>query len=555
MMWNIKHCFACLLLMMTLLILMNQWGFFIYSSSSGNSLSTKAFSISTAIDKSFRDTVYVENQDYDDLSDTERVNQAIKDAVNQDAILIFGDRTYHYEGRNIIDQNVTWTGTQGENFDENKTLINTTGRWTFSGPGKSEINGIAIHANRSFTGDVVRVVDSVDEIIFNNCHFMGALHEKNSAAAIILNISGDVGSVSFNNGSIFDSHSTAAIDLTSTDGTTSGGWRVWPSIRGFNASGGFDGYLEMRNVDIFNIGHEVQYKDGIKVWDKDDQNPLNPGGWDIDAWQRSGTTGKGTTILENVRFRSISGSYIKISRNGGTLHFKDLNLHVRKFEPVAGRLIRLQSHGDGYQRNGTMENVHIKVDRSRDLNRMGGGSALHMLMSFSGNLPDEIFHIKNTLIEIGVHEENPIYLSNKAIFGYHRTTAPKHGLIIENTKINVPGGIEYFFRTSANANSSDREAQKRVNEITFVDNKDMRNIRRFYYANPFRSDCSTCRVYTFHDISLAGINSYYNLDDQLHQVEPTISPENIWRSGGGTFSDCGCEESVLDMYLFKVKTK
>jgi len=549
-MWYSKHLFSILFLLITLLAV-NQLGLLTSNSYSLNSTLTNAFNISD-IDIQFKNTVYVESQKYDGLSDTERINEAIKDAIQQDAILIFGDRTYHYEGRNTIDQNVTWIGTQGEIFDENKTLINTTGRWAFSGIGESEINGIAIHANRSFTGDVVRVLDSVVEIKFNNCHFMGAFHEKNSAPAILLNIRGNVGSVTFSNGSLSDSHSNAPIELTSKDGTTSGGWRVWPSIRGFNASGGFDGYLEMKNVEIFNIGHEVEYKNGEKVWERSDTGALNPGGWDIDAWQRSGITGKGETILENVRFFSIPGSYIKVSQHGGTLHFKDLFLHVREHEPVAGRLIRLQSYGEGFQRNGIMENTHIKADRSRDLKRMGGGSALHMLISFSGNLPNEIFHVKNTLVEIGLDEKDPVYLNNQAIFGYHRTTAPKYGLIIENSNINIPGGIEYFFRTSANANSSIEEAKSNINEVIFKDNSNIQNIRRFYYASPFRSICDNCRVYTYHHITLSGNNTYHNLEGQLHKVKPVISPDDIWRSGGGIFSNCECEDSLLDMYLFEI---
>ena len=547
-----KHLLSILILLITIFIV-GGLVFLTYDSNSINSSNNIAFNISD-IDSHFSDSVYVESQNYDGLTDTERINRAIQDAVQQDAVLIFGSRTYYYEGRNTIGQNVKWLGTQGEFFNDNKTVINTTGRWTFSGAGNSDIHGIAIHGNRSFQGDVVRVVETVNKIIFNNCHFMGALHEKNSAAAMLLNIRGNVGSVIFNNGSLSDSHSNAPIELTSKDGTTSGGWRVWPTIRGFNASGRFDGYLEMKNVDIFNIGHEVEYENGEKVWERKDTGALNPGGWDIDAWQRSGITGKGKTVLEDVRFRSISGSYIKISRNGGKLNFKNLFLHVREFEPVAGRLIRLQSHGDGYQRNGIMKNTHIKADRSIDLKRMGGGSALHMLMSFSGNQPDESFHIKGTKIEIGVNEENPEYLNNQAIFGYHRTTAPKHGLVIENSEVNVPGGIEYFFRTSANANTSREEAKSNINQVTFIDNKNIQNIRRFYYASPFRRDCDSCRVYTYHHITLSGNNSYYNLEDNLHNVEPVISPVNIWRDGGGIFSDCECEESLLDMYLFKISS-
>ncbi len=547
-MWYTKHLLSILILLMTIFIV-GGLVFLTYDSNSINSSKNIAFNIRD-IDNHSSDSVYVESQIYDGLSDTERINRAIKDANQQDAVLIFGSRTYHYEGRNTIGQNVKWLGTQGEVFNDKKTVINTTGRWTFSGDGNSDIHGISIHGNRSFQGDVVRVVDTVDKIIFNNCHFIGALHEKNGAPAILLNISGNAGSVTFSNGSLSDSHSKAPIELTTRDG----GWRTWPSIRGFNASGGFDGYLEMKNVDIFNIGHEVEYENGEKVWERNDTGALNPGGWDIDAWQRSGKTGKGKTVLEDVRFRSISGSYIKVSQNGGKLNFKNLFLHVREFEPVAGRLIRLQSHGDGYQRNGIMKNTHIKADRSIDLKRMGGGSALYMLMSFSGNHPDESFHIEGTKIEIGVNEENPEYLNNQAIFGYHRTTAPKHGLVIENSEVNVPGGIEYFFRTSANANSLKEEAKSNINQVTFIDNKNIQNIRRFYYASPFRRDCDSCRVYTYHHITLSGNNSYYNLEGNLHNVEPVISPDNIWRDGGGRFSGCECEESLSDMYLFKISS-
>jgi hypothetical protein len=95
------------------------------------------------------------------------------------------------------------------------------------------------------------------------------------------------------------------------------------------------------------------------------------------------------------------------SSHGGTLHFKNLDIHIREGQPIAERPVRLQSSGVGYQRNGTMEHVRIRADRSRDLTRMGGGSALYMLMSFSDNLPEERFHIKDSLVikrsDIPVH--------------------------------------------------------------------------------------------------------------------------------------------------------
>jgi hypothetical protein len=498
--------------------------------------------------------INIESSEYEGLTDTERIDRAVADAIAEDAQLVFGSRPYFYSGRKTISDSVNWLGTQDETFDQKKTVIHITGRWTFEGAGVSALKGVAIHGNRTFTGDVVRVNRSVDKILFDNCHFMGALHEKESAAAMVLNINGNAGSVIFKNGSISDSHSNAAIELVSTDGTTSGGWRVWPSVRGFNASGGFDGYLEMKNVDIFNIGNEVAYRNGEKVWESPDKDgELNPGGWDIDAWQRSGRRGTGTTILDDVRFYSTPGSFIKVSQHGGTLHFKNLDIHIREGEPVAGRLIRLQSSGSGYQRNGTMENVRIRADRSRDLRRMGGGSALHMLMSFSGNLPDEIFHIKDTVIEIGKDEEDPVYLGNQAVFGYHRTNDAKYGLIIENSTVDVPGGIEYFFRNSANANTSAERAKNRINQVTFVNNRGLKQIRRFYYANPFQSSCDNCRVYTYHDITLKGINSYFDRNGNFHEVEPVITPADLWRSGGGSFSGCDCEENVMDMYLFSIQ--
>ncbi|MCC5905960.1 MAG: hypothetical protein JJU13_07140 [Balneolaceae bacterium] len=506
--------------------------------------------------KSVETQIHIESSRYDGLSDTERIDRAVADAIGEDAQLVFGTGPYFYNGRKTISEPVNWLGTQGDTFDQDETVIYITGRWTFEGEGKTKLTGIAIDGGREFTGDVVRVNSSVDEIVFDRCHIMGALHRKESAAGIVLNVNGNAGSIIFTNGSISDAHSESPIETASTDGSTSGGWRIWPSIRGFNASSGFDGYLEMKNVDIFNIGHEVAYGDGGKVWENPDASgSINPGGWDIDAWQRSGREGTGTTLLEDVRFYSSPGSFIKVSQHGGTLHFKNLDIHIREGQPIAGRPIRLQSSGDGYQRNGTMENVRIRADRSRDLSRMGGGSALHMLMSFSGNLPDETFHIKNTVIEIGKDEEDPVYLDNQAIFGYHRTDDAKHGLIIENTKVDVPGGIEWFFRTSANAQSSQERAKNRVNQVTFLNNRDMKQIRRFYYANPFQSRCNGCRVYTHHDVTLKGVNSYYNLNGEYHEVEPVISPSDIWRSGGSSFSGCDCEEDLLDMYLFTIQEK
>lgn len=182
-------------------------------------------------------------------------------------------------------------------------------------------------------------------------------------------------------------------------------------------------------------------------------------------------------------------------------------------------------------------------------------NALHMLMSFSGNLPEEAFLIKDTVIEIGVNEEKPVFLGNQAIFGYHRTTSPKYGLIIENTKVNAPGGIEWFFRASTNASGSADRARERVNQVIFVNNKEMKHLRRFYCANPYNSSCSDCNVYTYHEVTMKGSNSYYNLNGNLHEVTPHISPGDIWRSAGGTFSGCACENDILKMYLFEVKEK
>lgn len=498
--------------------------------------------------------IYIESKKYENLNDTERIDKASADAARENARLIFGNRTYNYTGSKSINFDVNWKGTQGTYYNNTETVINITGRWTFNGAGSSVIKGIAVNGNRTFTGDLIRVNSNVDSIEFENCHFMGALHRKGSDAAIVLNINGNVKSVIFNNGTLSDAHSEAAIELASTNGSTSGGWRIWPSIRAFNASG-FDGYLEMRNVDIFDIGNEVVYENGDKVWNNPRKGGLNPGGWDIDAWQRSGRDGTGYTLLENIYFYSSPGSFIKVSSNGGELNFRNVDIHIRAGEPIAGRPIRLQSHGSGAQRNGKMEKVTIRADRSRDLTYLGGASALHMLMSFSGNLPDETFHIKDTVIEIGVNEENPVFLSNQAIFGYHRTTSPKYGLIIENTKVNVPGGIEWFFRTSTNASGSAKRARERVNQVTFVNNKEMKHLRRFYYANPFGSSCSGCNVYTYHEVTMKGLNSYFNMNGNLHEVTPQISPDDIWRSGGGTFTDCACESDILQMYLFDLNEK
>ena len=498
--------------------------------------------------------IYIESSTYEGLTDTEKIDRAISDAAEDHAKLIFGNRAYHYNGSKTIHHPVNWQGTQAETYNSGETVIYITGRWAFNGPGISTIQGMAIHANRTFTGDVIRVTHRVDHIEFNHCHFMGALHRENSDAAIILNITGGTGTVIYKNGTISDSHSEAYIEITSSNGSTEGGWRRWPSVRGFNANR-FDGYLEMKNVEIFNIGHEVRYQNGDKVWDHPREGGLSPGGWDIDAWQRSGREGTGYTHLENVRFYSSPGSFMKISQHGGELYFNHLDLHIREGEPVAGRPIRLQSYGSGYQRNGKMENVTIRADRSRDLTYFSGGEALHMLMSFSGNKPDESFHIKDTVIEIGVSEENPVYLESMAIFGYHRSNEPKHGLVIENTTVRVPGGIEWFFRTSANANHSAEQAKNRINQVTFRNNHNIKHVRRFYYAKPHRSSCSDCRVYTWHHVTLEGINRYYNLENQWHIVEPRVSPADIWRGGGGTFSGCECESDILNMYLFEIDTK
>jgi hypothetical protein len=498
--------------------------------------------------------IYVEDSLYDGLSDTEKIDRAISDAADEDAKLVFGNRAYHYKGAKTIGHAVNWKGSQTETYSSDETVIYITGRWVFNGKGPSVIDGIAIDAGRTFTGDVIRVTQRNNRVEFNHCHFMGALHRIDSDAAVLLNVTGGTGTVIYNNGSLSDAHSEAHIEIASSDGSTAGGWRRWPSVRGFNADP-FDGYLEMKNVEIFNIGHEVTYQNGDKVWDHPREGGLNPGGWDIDAWQRSGRNGTGYTLLEDVRFYSSPGSFMKVSRNGGKLHFKNVDIHIREGEPVAGRPIRLQSYGAGHQRNGKMEKVSIRADRSRDLMYFGGGEALHMLMSFSGNEPDESFHIKDTVIEIGITEENPVYLENMAIFGYHRSTAPKHGLVIENTKVRIPGGIEWFFRTSANANSSAEQARGRVNQVTFRNNRDIRHVHRFYYAKPYVSSCSDCRVYTYHHVTLEGVNRYFNLENQWHHVEPIVSPKDIWRAGGGTFSGCECESETLDMYLFEINTK
>jgi hypothetical protein len=495
--------------------------------------------------------IYVDDTNYDGLSDTQRIDTAIADAARNNAKLIFGNKTYVYRGGKTINHVVHWQGTQPAIFDSAGTVIQIEGMWTFNGEGLSTVHGIAINGNRSFTGDVVRIGRRINKIEFNQCHFMGALHRRNSDPAIILNVVGNAGIVIFNNGSISDAHSESPIEVASADGSTAGGWRQWPSIRGFNASR-FDGYLEMKNVDIFNIGHQVKYMNGDQVWDNPRQETLNPGGWDIDAWHRSGRTGSGSTHLEEVRFYSSPGSFIKISSHGGTLNFKDIDIHIREGEPVAGRPVRLQSDGSGFQRNGIFENVKIRADRSADLTHFGGGDALRMLISFSGNEPEEQLHLKNTVIEIGVDEDDPLYLNDMAVFGYHRTNSPKFGLIIENTQLLIPGGIEWFFRTSANANYSSKEALKRVNEVTFRDNQNMKFVRRFYYAHPFLRSCDECRVYTFHRIILEGENSYHNPEGIFHKVKPQISSSDIWRSGGGIFSDCKCEEDILNMYLFEI---
>ena len=508
--------------------------------------SNEAFAVVSG-EQSKQSQIFVESSDYNGLSDTDRIDRAVEDAIESNSKLIFGDRSYNYKGSKYISNVVHWVGTQEEKYNTEKSTIHISGRWTFAGEGGSIIRGIAINGNRSFTGDVVRIHSRVKRIEFNRTHLMGALHQKGTDAAIVLNVDGNAGEVIFNNGTISDAHSTAPIELTSNDG----GWRYWPSIRGFNASSGFDGYLEMKDVEIFDIGHEVAYENGDKVWEHPNKGTLNPGGWDIDAWQRSGNEGTGLTVMENVRFYSIPGSYMKVSQHGGTMHFKNLNLHVREREPVAGRLIRFQSHGSGFQRNGSMTGTKIRVDRSVDMTYLGGGSALHMLISFSANRQEETFHVKDTVIEIGLNEENPIYLDDQGIFGYHRTPSSKHGLIIENTIVHVPGGIEWFFRNSTNARDSKTNALNNPNEVTFKNNTDIKKVRRFYYANPYSSSCKEkCEVYTAHVIRLEGQNTMYNLDGKLVEVHSEVSPSAIWRSDSGAFSDCSCEENIDEMYQF-----
>jgi len=496
-----------------------------------------------------RNHIRVDDPRYDGLSDTERIDRAIADAHERDAQLVFGNRVYNYEGRLVLNHPVNWLGTQGEVYDPQQTHINITRRWTFAGRGASSIKGIAIHGNRSFTGSVVEVHRFVREITFDNCHFMGALHEKNSDVAVILAVAGNAGSVKFLNGSLSDAHSTSPIETRSTTGGTAGGWRLWPCVRAFNASG-FDGYLEMRNVDIFDIGHEVTYENGQMVWQRE-TGSISPGGWDIDAWQRSGREGTGRTVMENVRFRSCPGTFIKISEHGGRLEWDNIQFHVRAGEPVAGRLVRLQSSGSGFQRNGFIRNTRITVDRARDLSRMGGGHALHMLMSFSGTRPEETLHIENTIVEIGRHDPNPEFLRRVAVFGYHRSTSPKHNLIIENTQLHVPGGMEFFFRTSADAQNSPDNARNRVNDVTFINNTNLGRVSHFYYAWPHRASCSNNRVYTYHQITLKGDNSYRDMSGRVHHVQPAVAEPHIWMHTGSPFADCG--KRPVEMFLFDIR--
>ena len=497
----------------------------------------------------------VEHSDYEGLSDTERIDQAVADAAAMGAQLVFGARTYYYEGQKVIDHDIDWLGSQGEIFSEDETLIRISGRWTFSIPGSplgpARVRGIAIDGDRSFTGDMIRVssrftIDLTTDplfaewgaIEFDNCHFMGALHEQGSDAGRVLALRDERGSVRFVNGSISNAHSTAPIE-------EDGGWRNWPSIRGFDATG-FEGTLEMRNVDIFDIGHEVAYASGQKVWESPPAGRLHPGGQDIDAWQLSGSQGQGTTLMDDVRFRSISGSYMKVSQHGGTLDLRNLDLHVRANEPTGGRLIRLQSHGDGHQRNGTMDQVRFRIDRSQDLTHLGDGSALQMLMSFSGNLPEESFHVSNTIVEIGKDQENPVYLSGQAIFGYHRTTAAKHGLVIENTRVDVPGGIRYFFRNSTSAVNSEARARRSMAEVTFKDNEDIDNVRYFYYVYPHEFSCWD-REYTYNKIHLEGNNSFLDRDGMLQEVVPEVGAPGIWYR-----FPCPVEGSeVLEKFIFE----
>lgn len=500
----------------------------------------------------YAERVRVDSDKYDGLSDTERIDRAVEDA-GADARLVFGSRTYEYDGQKRIDHAVDWVGSQDERFDENETVINVTGRWEFAGAGDSSVRGIAIDGNRSFTGDLVTVVSGVDRITFDRCHFKGALHEPDSDAGIVLAIRGQAEEVEFLNGSLSDAHSTAPIEAQSRDGSTAGGWRVWPSLRGFNGSSAFDGDLTMRNVDIFDIGHEVKYQNGDEVWEQPNDGTLNPGGWDIDAWNRAGRTGDNKTTLDNVRFRSCPGTFVKISAYGGELDWRDIHIHIRRGEPVAGRPIRLQSHfgrGDGRQRHGIMRRTHIQVDRAEDLTHLGGGSAHHMLMSFSGTLPDESLRLTDTLIEIGVDDPDPGFLRNKAVFGYHRTTAPKHNLVIENTTVNAPGGIDYFFRTSSNALDDPERARSRPNQVTFRNNTDIGRVRHFYYAHPHVADCHENRVFTHHHLILEQANRFTNLEGDVDSVQPAIAEGNIWRFDGGPFD--GCEHDLDEMYFFKI---